>query len=90
MTLAEFNHNNSTSLATLVDKHKVELRRFSDEVLTKIGAVSGEVMRETAQADDITKRVYDSYLAARKNSMLWSQHSEETFWEARRLPFVYE
>ncbi len=90
ITLAEFNANNSTALSILVEKHKIELRRFSDEIMTKIGAVSGEVMRETAQADDITRRVYESYLASRKNSMRWSQIAEENFWEARRLPFSYE
>lgn len=90
ITLAEFNANNSSALATLVDKHKVELRRFSDEVLTKIGAISGEVMRETAQIDDITRRVYESYLSSRRDSMRWSRHSEETYWQARRLPFAYE
>ncbi|MSP42679.1 MAG: TRAP transporter substrate-binding protein [Alphaproteobacteria bacterium] len=90
VTLAEFNANNATALATLLESHKVELRRFSDEVLTKMGAVSGEVMRETAKADDITRRTYESYLASRKNSMRLSQYSEEAFWQARRLPFVYE
>lgn len=90
ITLAEFNANNGSALTTLVDKHGVKLRRFSDDVLTKIGVVSGEVMRETAKTDDITLRIYESFLSSRKDSMRWSKMSEETFWEARRLPFAYE
>lgn len=90
ITLAEFNANNGAALVTLVDKHKVQLKRFSNEVLTKIGSVSGEVMRETAKADDITRRIYESYLSSRKDSMRWSRISDENFWEARRLPFNYE
>ncbi len=90
MTLAEFNANNSSALNTMVNKHKVELRRFSDAVLTRMGTVSGEVMRETGKFDDITRRIYESFLSSRKDSMHWSRISEETFWEARRLPFKYE
>ncbi|MGK2871273.1 MAG: TRAP transporter substrate-binding protein [Alphaproteobacteria bacterium] len=90
MTLAEFNANNSSALATLVDKHKVELRRFSDEILTTIGEMSGKVMHEMAQADDITRRIYESYLSSRRDSIRWSHLAEETFWEARRLPFSYD
>ena len=90
MTLAEFNANNGAALKTLLNQHKVDIRRFSDAILTKIGTVSGDVLRETAKFDDITRRVYESFMSSRKDSMNWSRIAEEAFSSARRLPFVYE
>ena len=45
-----------------------------------------EVLKEAAQSDDITGRVYESFLAARADGAEWSRISEEGFWSIRRLP----
>jgi len=40
----EFTASNSDALDTLVNKHGVRLRKFSDELLTEIGTVAGQVV----------------------------------------------
>lgn len=87
---AEFNARNAGALRDLVDTHGVELKRFPDEVLTRVGEVAGEVMREVAEHDDLTRRIYESFLEARRNGMAWGEISEEGYAAARRLPFVYD
>ena len=67
----------------------MQLKRFSDEILTEVGRLCGEVVYEAGQADDLSKRIYASFLETRADVSSWSEISEEGFWAARRLPFDY-
>ncbi len=87
--LAEFNRYNTESLHSLIEQHGVKLRQFSDEIMTELGRLSGEVVREAGMSDEFTQQVYDSFMKARADSMSWSRISEEGFLNARRLPFAY-
>lgn len=87
--LAEYNRFNTEALRILTEEHGVQLKRFSDEILTEVGRICGEVVKEAGQADDISQRIYDSFLQARANLYSWSEISEQGFWDARRLPFEY-
>ena len=89
LTLAEFNTNNGSALRQLVDEHDVQLRRFPNSVLNEIGRISGEVVSEVGNSDALTKRVYESFLRSRKESIGWSRISDQSFWSARLLPFKY-
>tara|TARA_A100001037_G_scaffold73869_2_gene66074 strand:- start:126 stop:1220 length:1095 start_codon:yes stop_codon:yes gene_type:complete len=89
LTLAEFNTNNAAALKTLVNEHDVQLRRFPNSVLNEIGRLSGEVVAEIGNSDPVTKRVYESFLRSRKDSIGWSRISDQSFWSARLLPFKY-
>jgi TRAP-type mannitol/chloroaromatic compound transport system substrate-binding protein len=82
---SEFNANNARALDTLINEHGVELHRFSDEILARLAIVAGEVVADAANADELTKRVFDSFSAARKNSMRWGAISEQAFTHARSL-----
>ena len=83
--LAEFNANNGRALDTLVNEHKVSLNRFNDSILKKLAEVSAEVLADTAKADPLTKRIFDSFSAARQSSMRWGEVSEQAFMHARSL-----
>ncbi len=86
---AEFYWGNSTSLEVLLTKHKVELRKFSDELLSAIGKVSGEVVAEVGHKDAFTTKVYDSFISFRKQAIAWTRIGEQGFMNARALPFKY-
>lgn len=88
-SLAEYNARNNDSLKTLINDHGVQLRQFSDEVMTAIGTASGEVVATAADEGGITKKVYDSYMAFRSGSIAWSKLSDQGYWNARSLPFKY-
>jgi TRAP-type mannitol/chloroaromatic compound transport system substrate-binding protein len=89
-SLAEFNHQNAIALKTLIDKHKVQLKRFPNDVLQALARASGQVLKEAAAKDAFTKRVYDSFMAARKGALMWGDISEEGYAAARRLPYPFE
>jgi len=85
-SLAEFNRYNTESLQTLIDDHDVQLRKLDSKILAEIGRVSLEVLQETGEADEFSRRVYESFLDARDKGSAWSEIAEEGFWAARRLP----
>lgn len=84
-SLAEFNARNAISLKALVEKHGVQLKTFSDEIMNQLAQTSDQVMQEIALSDDLTKRIYNSYMDTRRNAMAWSGVAEEPYLHARRL-----
>lgn len=83
-TFSEYNYKNATALATLVNRHKVQVRRFSPEIMTALKETSDAVLAEEAAKDAFTKKVYDSFRKSLNNSMAWGAQSEEPYTMARR------
>lgn len=77
--IAEYNANNGAALKTLVEEHGVILKAYPDEVFDALGKASEEVVSAFAQGDDFSKRVYESYAAARSNIGTWLNNSERAF-----------
>src|SRR5690606_40885467 len=86
---AEYNARNNESLTKLVNEHGVQLKRFSDEILTEFGKYSNEVVAEIGNSDPFTKRVWESFLKYRKEAIAWSKIGEQGYMNARLLPFEY-
>jgi len=84
-SLAEFNARNAAALDILVKKHGVKARTFSEEIMRKLLETSDQVIREIAETDDLAKRIYNSYMQTRRNSMAWSAVADEPYIKARRL-----
>ncbi len=87
--LAEFFAQDLNALNTLTQEHGVQLRRMPDEILTEIGRVSGEVVREAGEEDELTQRIYTSFMDARRRAMELSSVNVEPYLSARRLDFSY-
>lgn len=85
--LAVFTAKNNQSLVELIEKHKVQLKRFPDEVLKQMGKLSQEVLEEVAAKDPLNRKVYDSFNKFRKQSISWDKIGEEGFSFARSLSF---
>ena len=83
--LAEFNYKSGDALDTLLTKHDVQLRKFSGEMLKAMGAAAIDVVAEVGNRDPFTKKVYDSFVKARKNAIAWSALGEQGYTNARSL-----
>ena len=81
--LAEYTTRNNQALQTLVNEHKVDLRRFPDEVLQKLKTLSDEVVGEVAEKDPMSKKVYDSFVQFRDQAQAWHAISEQAYLNAR-------
>ncbi len=89
MVLSEFTARNVQALDTLRNKHGVDVRPFSDDILTGLGKLSGEVLRDLVASNPLSQEVFESLIAFRTQSIAWSKFSESAFAQARILPFKY-
>jgi len=83
--LDEYTARNNAALKTLVDEHKVELRKLPDEVLKKLHQTANEIAKETAAFDAITQEVYDSAYAFMQGVIPYHRISEHAYYNAREL-----
>ncbi|MDH5572815.1 MAG: TRAP transporter substrate-binding protein [Gammaproteobacteria bacterium] len=83
--LSEYTARNNTALHTLVNKHKVELRPFPDDVLKKLRELSDEVVTEIASKDKQAKKIHESFKQFRDQAMAWHNISEQAYMRAREL-----
>jgi TRAP-type mannitol/chloroaromatic compound transport system substrate-binding protein len=81
--LAEYTARNNAALHTLVNKHKVKLKKFPDDVLHKLRTLSDEVVAEVASNDKNSKKVFDSFRKFRDQARAWHDISELAYYNAR-------
>ncbi len=84
-SLAEFTHQNGLALRTLTGEHGVQLRSFSDEIWREVGRIAEQVVADTANADPLSRRVYDSYYEARRRGRDWANVSEAPYFQKREF-----
>lgn len=69
--LAEFSQKNSQALQALVDQHNVQVKRLPQPVLDHLKAISEELVKEQGQANELSQRIYASYLNFKKKAGSW-------------------
>jgi len=88
-TLSEFAAANEDALEVLVKQHGVVVKKLPDEVLTRLGELTGEVLDGIAAQDALARKVLDSILEFRRKALAWNESSELAIAQARLLPFKY-
>ncbi len=83
--LAEYTARNNAALNTLVNKHKVDVRKYPDDVLKKLSDLSDSVVAEIANKDKMSKAIYNSYKKFRDNVVAYHKISEQAYLKAREL-----
>lgn len=83
--LSDLTARNNAALETLVKTHKVQLRRFPDDVLKQLKKLSDEVVGEIAAQDPLSREVYDSFRKFREQAVSWHEVSELAYLTARGL-----
>ncbi len=84
--LDEFTARNAQALKTMVDEHGVELRRFPDDVLNAFREHSFAVLEDAAGRDDISQRIYDSYMSFLRDAQEYARFSEQAMMNVRQPP----
>ena len=83
--LADYTAKNNQALQTLVEKHKVELRQYPDDVIKKLLVLSNEVVENVGQYDEISKKIYKSYNDFRTNVIQSGRISDQGYMNARSV-----
>jgi TRAP-type mannitol/chloroaromatic compound transport system substrate-binding protein len=81
--LDEFTARNATALKTLVDEHRVEVRRLPDDVLGEFKALAEDVLAEAAADDELSQRILLSYRTFRDDVKAYHAISEQAYINAR-------
>jgi len=83
--LADYTAKNNQALHSLINKHKVEVRQFPDDVIKKLHALSNDVVAKVGDHDDISKKIHTSFMQFRSNVIQWSRISEQGYMKARAI-----
>ncbi len=82
--MAETNANNGLYLNKLVNENGVQLREFNDDIYDSFGAAAAEVIEEARDHSDLSKRIFDSFLKARKEIGDWTALSDAAYVQKRQ------
>jgi len=83
VSLAQFTYQNALALRVLLEDHGVELRSYTDEMWDVIGPICEQVVADMGNQDPLTRRVYESYLAARNSMRDWGRIGEMPYMRQR-------
>ncbi len=75
--------SNNLALDTLVNKHKVIVKRFPDEVLDALRRESHALLKEMAAKDKQMAKVYKSYMDYQSLSLEYNKISEQAYQNVR-------
>jgi len=81
--LLEYTARNNAALDTLLNKHKVDMRRLPDDVLNKLRGLSEEVVLELASKDKRAQKIYSSFDKFRRQVVDWHKISEQAYYNVR-------
>ncbi|MGD9124250.1 MAG: TRAP transporter substrate-binding protein [Desulfarculaceae bacterium] len=79
--LSGFDAANGNALQELVNKHKVRLLRFPEEVMFKLKVMADEVVEDTANKDPVAKKVNANFRKFQKKIGIWGQVSERAYYD---------
>jgi len=87
LSVGEYFHYNAVALDQLINDHNVELKQFPADIMSALAKVSKDVLYETAQNDDLSARIFDSYRTSLERYQKLSRVSDEAYLRLRREIF---
>jgi TRAP-type mannitol/chloroaromatic compound transport system substrate-binding protein len=84
-SLAEFNTNNALALRKLRAEGTVKIRKFDDAMLKVFAQISRDVVAKAGSGDDLSQKIYRSYVEFRSLIREWGDISEGAYLGIRTL-----
>lgn len=81
--MLEYVARNNDALEVLIHEHKVDVRRFPDDVIEKLRALSEQVVAQVVGDDPFARDIYDSYQRFLSKSKAWYSLSERAYLNLR-------
>ncbi|SDL52481.1 TRAP-type mannitol/chloroaromatic compound transport system, substrate-binding protein [Modicisalibacter muralis] len=83
--IGEFTYRNAQALKTLVEDHGVQLRSLPDDVLKALAKASDEVLKEEADSDPDSAKIYTSYRDFQKLVKRYTDVGDFAYLKTREL-----
>lgn len=87
--LSEFQLRSGPVLQQFIHQHGVIIKTLSDDVLTKLGEITGEVISELIAEDKLSAKVYKSMAKVRLEQIAYTDVTEASFIQARKLKYKF-
>ena len=82
-TLADYVAHSQAALDTLVNEHGVQLRPLPKDVLEHLRAAAQGVVAEAAGEDELSQRIYASYMAFAERARRYTALTEQAYLDMR-------
>nr|MDJ0783186.1 ABC transporter substrate-binding protein [Desulfosarcinaceae bacterium] len=79
-SLSEFEAGNGAALQELITTHKVNLKRFPEELLAKLREMAKETMEEEAEKDAASRKVHEAFKKFKEQVGTWGSVSENAYY----------
>ena len=80
-SLSEFEAGNGAALQELITQHKVQLRRFPEDLLGGLRKLATEVLEEEANKDPLARKVHDAFKKFKAQVGVWGSVSEKAYYD---------
>ena len=87
--LSEFQLRSGPVLQQFIKQHGVIIKTLSDEVVTKLGETTGEVISELIAKDKFSAKVFKSMAKVRQEQIAYTDVTEGSFIHARKLKYKF-
>ena len=87
--LSEFQLRSGPVLQQFIKQHGVIIKTLSDDVLTKLGEISGDVIAELIAKDKLSAKVFKSMAKVRLEQIAYTDVTEASFIQARKLKYTF-
>jgi TRAP-type mannitol/chloroaromatic compound transport system substrate-binding protein len=84
-SFADFTYHNADSFRPLLDEEGVELRTWPDDIVRALAGQSEIVLAELAQASELGRETYDSFVAYRAKADEFARASDQRMFEMRAI-----
>jgi TRAP-type mannitol/chloroaromatic compound transport system substrate-binding protein len=84
-SFADFTYHNADSFRPLLDEEGVELRTWPDDIVRALAEQSEVVLAELAQASELGRETYDSFVAYRTKADEFARASDQRMFEMRAI-----
>ncbi len=83
ISLAEFNTNNALAIRRLRAEGVVQIRRFDEAIVRAFAEISKDIVAGLGSGDDLSRKIYGSYMQFRGMVREWSDVAELPYLEIR-------
>jgi TRAP-type mannitol/chloroaromatic compound transport system substrate-binding protein len=79
--LSEFDAQNGGALLSLINDHKVNVKRFPAEVLNSLRGLAEETLEEEASKDKMARKVHEDFKKFKDQVGIWGSISEQSYFD---------
>ena len=88
--LTQFDAQNGAAMQTLLQKHKVQVIQFPDEVLNALRKMADEVVEEEAAKTPMAKKVNADFKNFQKVVGTWGSASEKAYYDILQPKYSFK